>query len=66
VPLDAEATRLLAGRDANVHAYLLLRPYLKRAVRVDVVDPSDPVPYWLVSTRRPEELAAALTAAGSQ
>jgi hypothetical protein len=64
--LDAEATRLLAGRDANAHAFLLLRPYLKRAVRVDVVDPADPVPYWLVSTRRPEELAAALVVAGAQ
>lgn len=66
VALDAEATRLLAGRDANAHAYLLLRPYLKRAVRVEVTDPADPVPYWLVSTRRPEELAAALVVAGSQ
>lgn len=66
VPLDAEATRSVAGREANAHAYLLLRPYLKRAVRVQVVDPTDPVPYWLVSTRRPEELAAALVAAGAQ
>ena len=63
-PLDAEATRLLAGRDANARAYLLLRPYLKRSVRVDVTDPADPAPYWLVSTRRPEELAGALSAAG--
>ncbi len=62
-PLDAEATRLLAGRDADAHAYLLLRPYLKRAVRVTVDDPSDPTPYWLVSTRRPDELAGALASA---
>ena len=65
-PLDKEATRLLAGRDANAQAYLLLRPYLKRSVRVAVIDPSDPVPYWLVSTRRPDELAGALAAAGVQ
>ncbi|HZJ07462.1 MAG TPA: DUF3093 domain-containing protein [Nocardioidaceae bacterium] len=62
-PLDAEATHLVAGRDANGRAYHLLRPYLRRAVRVTVDDPTDPVPYWLVSTRRPEELAAALSAA---
>jgi hypothetical protein len=62
-PLDTEATRLLAGRDANAHAFLLLRPYLKRAVRVTVADPADPTPYWLVSTRRPEELAGALASA---
>ena len=64
VPLDPEAARLLAGRDADARAFLLLRPYVKRAVRVDVVDPADPTPYWLVSTRRPEELAAALSALG--
>ncbi len=60
--LDAEGTRLLAGRDADARAYLLLRPYRKRAVRVEVLDPRDPAPYWLVSTRRPARLAAALRA----
>lgn len=64
VPLDREQTRLLAGRDANAHAYLLLRPYLKRAVRVTVTDPMDPAPYWMISTRHPEELAAAIAGPG--
>ena len=59
-PLDAEATRRTAGVDADARAFLLLRPYLKRAVRVEVADPADPTPYWLVSTRRPDQLAAAL------
>lgn len=59
--LDADAARRLAGVDADARAFLLLRPYLKRAVRVDVLDPADPAPYWLLSTRRPEALAAALT-----
>jgi hypothetical protein len=58
--LDAEATRRLAGRDADARAYLLLRPYLRRAVRITIDDPADPTPYWLVSTRRPDRLAAAL------
>jgi len=59
-PLDADAARRLAGVDADARAYLLLRPYLKRAVRVDIADPADPTPYWLLCTRRPDELAAAL------
>ena len=63
VPLDAEATRLVAGRDADARAYLLLRPYRKKAVTVSLSDPADPTPYWLVSTRRPDALAAALTRA---
>ncbi|WP_395659107.1 DUF3093 domain-containing protein [Nocardioides sp.] len=62
VALDAEQTRRTAGVDADARAYLLLRPYLKRAVKVEITDPADPAPYWLVSTRRPEELARALTA----
>lgn len=32
------------------------------AVRVEVLDPEDPTPYWVVSTRRPMELAASLEA----
>ena len=62
-PLDAETTRLVAGRDADARAYLLLRPYRKKAVKVSLRDPADPTPYWLVSTRRPDALAAALTRA---
>ncbi len=62
--LDAEGTRRVAGREADARAFLLLRPYLKRAVKVEITDPADPAPYWLVSSRRPEELAGALTRLG--
>ena len=58
--LDAEGVRRLAGVDADARAYLLLRPYLKRGVRVDIVDPTDPTPYWLVSCRRPEQVVTAV------
>jgi hypothetical protein len=60
--LDPAETRRVAGPGADARAYLLLRPYLKRAVRVQIADPRDPTPYWLVSTRHPEELARALRA----
>ena len=62
VPLDAEATRRRAGTGADARAYLLLRPYLKQAVQVEITDPADPTPYWLVSTRHPDALAAAVGA----
>ena len=58
--LDAEETRRVAGPQADARAFLLLRPYLKRAVRVEITDPADPAPYWLVSTRHPDELATAV------
>jgi hypothetical protein len=62
VVLDADAARRLRGVDADVSAYLYLKGWVPTAVRVDVVDPADPAPYWYVSTRRPAELAAALSA----
>ena len=58
--LDAEDVRRQAGVDADARAYLLLRPYLKRGVRVDITDPADPAPYWLVSCRRPEAVVTAV------
>jgi hypothetical protein len=61
--LDAEATRRRSGVEADARAYLVLRPYVATAVEITLADPADPVPYWLVSSRRPAELAAALTAA---
>lgn len=60
--LDAEQARHWAGRGADPRAFLLLRPYLKRAVRVPLTDPADPTPYWLLATRHPEQLTAALDA----
>ena len=60
--LDADDVRRQAGVDADARAYLLLRPYLKRGVRVDITDPADPAPYWLVSCKRPDRLVSALEA----
>jgi hypothetical protein len=59
-PLDAEETRRVHGVDADARAFLFTRPYLKRSVLVPVLDPADRTPYWLVSTRHPGRLAAAL------
>ena len=60
--LDADGARSLGGPDADARAYLLLRPYVRTAVRVDLADPRDPTPYWLISSRRPDELAGAVQA----
>jgi hypothetical protein len=59
--LDKDETRRVHGVDANARAFLLTRPYLSRSVRVAIDDPADPTPYWLISTRHPRQLAAALT-----
>lgn len=59
--LDAPAALAARGRDADPRAFLLLRTgYSARAVRVEVTDPRDPHPYWLVSSKHPEQLASAM------
>lgn len=63
--LGSDATRRTAGVEADARAFLLLRPYLKRSVRVELLDPADPTPYWLLSTRHPQRLVSALEAAGA-
>ena len=58
--LDDKQSARLRGPRGDPAARLLLRPYLKRAVYIAVTDPASPHPYWLVGTRRPAELAAAI------
>ncbi|MFC0678095.1 DUF3093 domain-containing protein [Lysobacter korlensis] len=55
----ADATRE-RGPNLDARAWLLIRGWVDGVVRVEVADDRDPVPYWLVSTRRPDELVSAL------
>ena len=59
-PLDAAATRERSGVGADARAHLVMRPWISTTVEVTLADPADPVPYWLLSTRRPRALAMAL------
>jgi Protein of unknown function (DUF3093) len=58
--LDEAQTRSLRGPRADPAALLVTRPYVPRAVYVEVAGPRRDTPYWLVSTRHPAELAAAI------
>jgi DUF3093 family protein len=60
VALDEKQAALLRGPRADPAAHLMLRPYLKRAVYIALADQGSEVPYWLVATRHPEELATAI------
>lgn len=61
VPLDEKQTRLLRGPRGHPAAHLYSRPYLKESVYVALDAAADPeVPYWLVGTRHPAELAAVI------
>ncbi len=63
VALDRDQTRRAAGVEADARAFLLLRPYLSRSVRVELRDPLDPTPYWLLSSREPARLVEELRGA---
>ncbi|GAA1816322.1 DUF3093 domain-containing protein [Agromyces neolithicus] len=60
IPADEEQARIERGTGLDARAFLVIRGWIKPVVRVPVDDAADPTPYWLVSTRRPEELAAAI------
>lgn len=60
VPLDETQTRILRGPRADPRAYVLIRPYLRRSVYIEHTAPDGDSPYWLVATRHPAELAAAI------
>jgi hypothetical protein len=58
--LDEEQSRALRGPRADPRAFMLIRPYLKLAVYIEVKGEHQGRPYWLIGTRRPAELAAAI------
>jgi hypothetical protein len=61
VTLDTKQTTLMRGPRANPAAHLYSRPYLKESVYLGVQQDGTPtVPYWLIGTRHPAELASAL------
>jgi hypothetical protein len=71
VPLEAigevegfsgEQARLQRGPKLDARAQLLLRGDIDSVVRIEIIDPQDPTPYLLISTRNPEQLVAALRA----
>ena len=51
---------LQRGRSLDARAWMLIRGWISPVVKVELDDENDPTPYWLISTRRPAELVAAL------
>jgi hypothetical protein len=50
------------GPELDPTAHVLHRSWIGPVVRIETRDPASPVPYWVVSTRHPEQLVAALGA----
>lgn len=58
--LRAEAARQARGPGLDPRSWHLIRGGIDAVVVVPVVDPRDPTPSWVVSTRTPERLLAAV------
>jgi hypothetical protein len=60
--LDEEEAFAWRTSKADPRAHMVLRSYIRTAVRIEVTDPADPTPYIYLSTRSPQRLADALAA----
>ncbi|MBS1692972.1 MAG: DUF3093 domain-containing protein [Actinobacteria bacterium] len=58
VPRSAKSAAL--GRQLDPAAYVVHRAWIGPMVLLVLDDPDDPTPYWLVSTRHPDRVLAAL------
>jgi len=58
--LNAQEMRLTRGRNADPAAFLAIRFWQDKGVKITINDDRDPTPYWLVSTKRAEEIKRTL------
>ncbi len=57
-----EQARAERGPKLHAKAFVYFQSGVTELLKVELLDPTDPTPYWLFSTRRPGALAAALEA----
>jgi hypothetical protein len=58
--LTSSQMRLLRTRDADPAAFLAIKFWLSTGVKITISDPRDPTPYWLVTSKRGQEISALL------
>jgi hypothetical protein len=55
-----EGKQVALGPELDPAAFLVHRAWIGPVVRIEVTDPADDTPYWIVSTRDPDALVKAL------
>jgi hypothetical protein len=50
----------LRGQDGDPAAFIATRFWISTGVKVELKDKNDPTPYWLIGSRKPRRLSAAL------
>ncbi|MPV49417.1 MULTISPECIES: DUF3093 domain-containing protein [unclassified Pseudactinotalea] len=61
--LEPAELRALMGPMSDARTHVLHRPWIRLAVQVEIIDPEDPCPSWLISSRDAYALARALSPA---
>ena len=61
--LKGEDWALTIGQDFEPLAHHCVRGWTRSGLRIEVLDPEDPITAWVASTRRPDDLALALRTA---
>ena len=61
--LESAEFKRIRGVDADPASYLEIRFWVSTAIKIDLRDPKDKTPYWLISTNRANELAKLLNVA---
>ena len=58
-----DGASLERGQRLDARAWLLIRGWVSPVVKVELLDETDPAPYWLVSTRQPDAVIDAIVRA---
>lgn len=58
--LSIEQMKLIRTRDADPASFLAIRFWQPRGIKIELNDPRDSTPYWLVTSKRGEEIATLL------
>ena len=60
-PMSISETTKIRGINADPKCFSATSPLINTSIRIDFKDKDDPHTYWLLSTRKPEELSRVLT-----
>jgi len=58
-----EDARVERGTGLDARTWLLIRGWISPLVKIEILDERDSAPYWVVSTRHPDAVVAAINAA---
>jgi Protein of unknown function (DUF3093) len=60
IALDGPTLRRVIGREGDPAAFVSIRPWIGPGVQIWIDDEDDPTPYWVVSSRHPDRVVAAI------